>query len=133
MGHGVPIEHMNPELVAGLNINHRAGHAAMERRFVYIPQNEFVHLGDQVAWIEVLPVNERGQYSRIYFAKRHGAIFVAGVAHTVAAVLDGRRGGGVGVDGAVVGDLLNLEIDVTRRHCSCHFRQALLHEREICP
>lgn len=103
---------MDLQPLAWPRVDHRARHAVKMIRLVDVGGDQLVGLGDQVGVVEVLAVDHRGERTRVNLGLRDQPIFMTVVAHAVATVLHGRHHLVLRAHRAVVGDALDLEVDV---------------------
>jgi hypothetical protein len=88
----------------------------LERRLVDVRGDQLVGLGDGEARIEVFAIDQRDERAGLDLVRGDQAVFMPGVVHAVALVLPRRRGVVLRLDGRIVGNGLDLEIDVTDGH-----------------
>ena len=112
----VSVEHMNAQTLPRMSVDDCAGNAPVIHRLVDIGQYQLIRLRDQVVGIKVLTVNDRGESACVNLRAGNRPVFMAWVAHAITAILLWRADHCLRFDGAVRGNLFDLQIDVARGH-----------------
>src|SRR6266496_2303555 len=112
----VAVQHMDLETLTGLRVDERAGDTPAEHWLVDVGRHQFVWLWDQVARIQVLPVDQCGEPASFDLSGWDDRGLMAGIAHAVAPVLLWWHHLEFGLDRAVAEDSLDLQVDVTDSH-----------------
>ncbi len=107
---------MNLEAVPRTCVNHSSRHAAVIGRLVDVPKHDFVRLRNQLGRVKILAIGHSRHGPRVDFRSGDCRILVSHVSHAVPAKVDWRGGRWVRIDRSVVGDGLNLQIDVSNGH-----------------
>ncbi len=82
-------------------------------RFVNVSSDELVRLGNQISWIKVLAVDNRGKRACVDLRLRNQSILVPVATHAVASILNWGHSLFLWFDRTVVLDPFNFEVDMS--------------------
>ena len=101
---------MDEQSLPRLGVEDRARHPAVVPRLIDVGGRDRGGVRNRERGIQILPIDDGVELALLDLGMRNMRVLMRGIAHAVAAMLVVFRI--VGRDGAVRGDLLNLEVDV---------------------